>query len=110
MNVGDLYWVELPASGGHAQAGRSPAISAQEPTALPTVFIVPVTSQFHGLRCPGTVLVEAIKENGLRHNSVALVFQLTAVDRRYLTDRLGKASDQVMQQIWQAFDSLTGRA
>ncbi|MGH9855359.1 MAG: hypothetical protein ACREBD_36455 [Blastocatellia bacterium] len=39
-----------------------------------------------------------------------MVFQLTAVDRRYLADRLGGASEEVMKQIWEAFDSLTGRA
>ena len=29
MNIGDLYWVEFPTRGGHAQAGRRPAIIAQ---------------------------------------------------------------------------------
>src|SRR5438105_10499277 len=109
MNVGDLFWVELPARGGRAQAGRRPAIIAQAPSPLPTALIIPLTSQLDALRFPGTVLVEADKQNGLRHNSVALVFQLTAVDQRFITDRLGQASGQVMQHIWEAFDSLAGR-
>jgi mRNA-degrading endonuclease toxin of MazEF toxin-antitoxin module len=109
MNVGDLYWVELPARGGHAQAGRRPAIIAQRPSNLPTVLVIPLTSQQDALRFPGTVLVEITKENGLRNDSVALVFQLTAVDKRHVTNRLGKASEQVMDQIWQALDDLTGR-
>ena len=33
MTVGDVRWVELPARGGHAQAGRRPAIIVQ-PLAL----------------------------------------------------------------------------
>lgn len=109
MNVGDLFWVELPARGGHAQAGRRPAIIAQVSSPLPTVLIIPLTSQLDALRFPGTILVEANKQNGLRHNSVALVFQITAIDKRFITDRLGKASGQAMQHIWEAFDSLTGR-
>ncbi len=109
MNIGDLYWVEFPARGGHAQAGRRPAIIAQAPSTLPTVLLVPLTSQLDALRFPGTVLVEASQQNGLRHNSVALVFQLTAVDKRYISERLGKASDAVMAQIWSALDALTGR-
>ena len=68
MNVGDLHWVELPARGGHAQGGRRPAIVAQKTATLPTVLIVPLTSQLDALRFPGTVLVEAGKENGLRYN------------------------------------------
>ncbi len=110
MKIGDLYWVEFPARGGHAQAGRRPAIIVQQPSTLPTVLVIPITSQQDALRFPGTVLIEPSKENGLRHDSVALVFQLTAVDRRNLADRLGGASEEVMKQIWEAFDSLTGRA
>jgi mRNA interferase MazF len=109
VDVGDLYWVEIPSRGGHAQAGRRPAIIAQRTVALPTVLIVPLTSQLDALRFPGTVLVEASQQNGLRHNSVALVFQLTAVDKRYIFEPLGKASDAVMAQIWSALDALTGR-
>lgn len=109
MNIGDLHWIEFPARGGHAQAGRRPAIIAQQTSTLPTVLVTPLTSQQDALRFPGTVFVEANSGNGLRHDSVALVFQLTAVDKRYVGNRLGQASDQVMEQIWEALDSLTGR-
>ncbi len=109
MNIGDLHWIEFPARGGRAQTGRRPAIIAQQASTLPTVLVIPLTSQQDALRFPGSVLVEANKENGLRHDSVALVFQLTAVDKRYIADRLGQASGQVIDQIWEAFDSLTGR-
>ena len=109
MNIGDLYWVEFPARGGHAQAGRRPAIIAQTPSTLPTVLLVPLTSQLDALRFPGTVLVETSQGNGLRHHSVALVFQLTAIDKRYISEPLGKASDAVLAQLWSALDALTGR-
>lgn len=110
MTVGEVRWVELPARGGHAQAGRRPAIIVQSATGLPTTLIVPLTSQLDALRFPGTVLVEADSQNGLRRASVALVFQLTAVDRRYITDRLGNVSKEALEEIWLAFDTLTGRA
>ena len=109
MRVGDLYWVELRASGGRAQAGRRPAIILQQTSNLPTVLVVPITSQQDALRFPGTVLIESTKENGLRHDSVALVFQLTAIDIRHVTNHLGVASQEVMENIWQALDDLTGR-
>jgi mRNA-degrading endonuclease toxin of MazEF toxin-antitoxin module len=53
--------------------------------------------------------VEVSQQNGLRQHSVALVFQLTAVDKRYISEQLGQASDAVMAQIWSALDALTGR-
>jgi mRNA interferase MazF len=109
MNVGEIHWVELAARGGHAQSGRRPAVIAQTSLLLPTVLIIPLTSQLDALRFPGTVLVEADQQNGLRRHSVALVFQLTAVDKRFIADRLGQASVAVMEEIWHALDMLTGR-
>lgn len=109
MTVGDLYWVELPGRGGRAQAGRRPAIILQTISTLPTTLLVPLTSQLDALRFPGTILVEPDQENGLRRPSVALVFQLTAVDSRFVTDRLGNVSEQVLEEIFSALDALTGR-
>lgn len=87
MNAGDLYWVEFPARGGHAQAGRRSAIDVQSADAtsrLPTVLLMPLTTQLDALRFPGTVLVEVTPENGLTRPSVALAFQLTAVDKQFI--------------------------
>jgi len=108
VTVGELRWVEMPARGGHAQAGRRPAIIVQRTVALPTILLVPLTSQQDALRFPGTVLIEPDEENGLRQPSVALVFQLTAVDKRFINDRIGSVSAVVLNEIWSAFDELSG--
>ncbi len=112
MTVGEVRWVELVSKGGHAQKGRRPAVILQSQkvsTRIPTVLVVPLTSQIDALRFPGTVLVEADGDNGLRRASVALVFQLTAIDQRYLRDRLGKVSQTVVNEIFSALEELTGR-
>jgi mRNA-degrading endonuclease toxin of MazEF toxin-antitoxin module len=112
MNVGDVYSVEFPARGGHEQAGRRPAIVVQGRRAsaqVPTVLCIPFTSQLDALRFPGTVLVEADANNGLRKPSVALVFQLTAIDRRHVTTRLGSLSATTLAAIWKALDELAER-
>jgi mRNA-degrading endonuclease toxin of MazEF toxin-antitoxin module len=109
VTVGEVRWVELPARGGHAQAGRRPATIVQSTTSLPTTLIVPLTSQLDALRFIGTVLIEADAQNGLLRASVALVFQITAIDNRYITDRLGTVSKEVLEEIWSTFDKLTGR-
>jgi len=78
VKTGDIYWVEFPMRGGHAQAGRRPAIvvqSASATTQLPTVLFMPLTTQLDALRFPGTALVEVAPENGLKRPSVALAFQ-----------------------------------
>ncbi len=110
MSVGEVRWIDLPARGGRAQAGRRPAIIVQGIKSLPTTLIVPLTSQLDALRFIGTVLVEADSTNGLRRASVALVFQLTAVDNHSIADRLGTVSSETLKEIWTAFDKLTERA
>jgi mRNA-degrading endonuclease toxin of MazEF toxin-antitoxin module len=72
--------------------------------------LIPLTSQLDALRFPGTVLIEADAQNGLHRASVALVFQITAVDSRFIAEHLGSISTMVMQQLWSAFDTLTERS
>jgi mRNA-degrading endonuclease toxin of MazEF toxin-antitoxin module len=113
VKFGDIRWVDLPSRGGHAQSGLRPAIIVQSQSfseRIPTVLVIPLTSQLDALRFPGTVLVEADTQNGLRRASVALVFQLTALDQRYLKDLLGKVTTNVINEIWLAFDELVGRS
>lgn len=109
MTPGEVWWVEFPVRGGHAQAGRRPAIVVQRVKGLPTVLLIPLTSQLDALRFEGTELVEPDAQNALRRPSVALVFQLTAVDRRYLASKIGSVSGVVLAKIWASFDELTGR-
>ncbi len=69
MTAGEIYWVEFPTRPDHTQAGRRPAIvfqSAVASSALPTVMLVPLTTQTVSLRFPGTVLIEPDAHNNLR--------------------------------------------
>lgn len=48
------------------------------------------------MRFTGTTLIRPTAENGLRQVSVALVFQLRAIDRRRLQERIGSVSTEVL--------------
>jgi len=95
MNVGDVYSVEIPSSDGHEQSGARPAIIVQAirfEKQLPTILIVPLTSQLAAQSFPGTFLIKPDAENGLTMPSIALVFQLRAIDKRRLKRKIGKLS------------------
>jgi mRNA interferase MazF len=110
MNRGDVVWVEFPVGEGRAQAGRRPAVVLQNSSAaLPTVLVVPLSTQLDALRFPGTMLVEPDTTNGLRHSSVALVFQLRAVDRRFIGSRAGALSAAKLTEVFASLDEITGR-
>ena len=91
MKLGDIYWVELPARGGHAQAGRRPAVVFQSASAtaqLPTVLFLPLTTH----------------ENGLKRPSVALAFQLTVIDKQFIGAYLGTLSGAALDAVRRALD------
>jgi mRNA interferase MazF len=97
---------------GHTQAGIRPAVLLQEDQAtasLPTVLIVPFTGTQAALRFPGTVAVQPDGQNGLTVPSVALVFQLTALDQSNCLQRLGLLDPTTLDQIFAELDKLTGR-
>lgn len=109
MRVGEIYWTRLASRGGREQAGRRPSIIIQKDKTLPTILLVPLTTKQEALRFEGTVLIEPDSQNNLPNISVALVFQLTALDKNALETKIGKISDEKLQEIWQAFDEITGR-
>ncbi|MCX7688979.1 MAG: type II toxin-antitoxin system PemK/MazF family toxin [Fimbriimonadales bacterium] len=111
MQRGDIYWVELGEPRGRRQAGRRPAIVIQAQTfmeSLPTVLMVPLTTQLEALRFPATVLIEPDEQNGLRRPSVALVFQVAPVDRRYIYEQLGIVNIEQLSIIESVLCQLVG--
>lgn len=112
MNFGDVFWVEFPAHGGHAQAGRRPAVIMQAAAVsarVPTALLMPLTTQLDALRFPGTVLIEMDTENGLRRPSVALAFQMTVLDQGALGTQIGRLCFKDLQAVRDALDEVTGR-
>lgn len=111
MTPGDIYWVELPASGGREQAGRRLAIVLQDDAyaaGSPLVVVVPLTTATATTRFPATLLLPVTPENGLTAESVALVFQVRAVDRNALRGFIGAVTESQLQRINDFLGRLTG--
>jgi mRNA interferase MazF len=96
LRRGDIHWIEFPASSAREEAGRRPAIIVQADAvpALPTVLVVPLTSNPRASRFPGTFEAEASATTGLHARSVVLAFQLRAIDRTRVKERLGCLAPQ----------------
>lgn len=112
MKKGEVWRVSLPSAPGHTQGGIRPGVILQEDQgtrSLPTVLVVPFTSNRATLRFPGTVAVQPDGQNGLTVPSVALVFQLTALDRTDCLQPLGVLDPASLDQIFATLDKLTGR-
>lgn len=112
MNVGEVYLIEFPARGGHAQTGKRPAIILQKQEIsdkIPTVLAVPLTSQKHANHFPATIEIVPNDENNLNSVSIALVFQLAAIDKRYIKTKIGKISAEMLEKIFSELDKITGK-
>lgn len=111
MKIGDIYWVELPDAGGREQAGRRPAIIMQDDTygySLPTTIVLPLSSSIAALRFPGTAQIKASENSGLRTDSVALAFQIRAIDRGRIKDKIGVVSVAELSEVRSELAKLLG--
>jgi len=103
LNYAEIYWADLPPRGGHVQSGRRPVIIWQDLARfrVPTILVIPLTSQQRMLKYGGGGLIAPSTGNGLLHPSVALVFQLGAVDARWIGTRIGRLDDPDLAAIQQ---------
>lgn len=112
MKKGDVWRVRLPFGAGHTQAGERPAIIIQDDSfniSLPTVLVVPFTSTQAAARFGGTLVVHPDQQNGLTVPSVALVFQMSALDKRACLRQLGVLDQKTLDDVFDTLDKLTGR-
>jgi mRNA-degrading endonuclease toxin of MazEF toxin-antitoxin module len=75
---------------------------------LPTVLVVPLSSAIAALRFPGTALIKADNSSGLRTDSVALVFQLRAIDRGRIKEKIGVVCESEVGEIRSELGKLLG--
>lgn len=112
MSVGDVHWVDLPGVGGRSQMGRRPATIIQDDNyggKLTTILVVPLISSKGAMRFAATTLVAATPNSGLRNDSVALVFQCVAIDRRQVLEQMGRASNGERNEILAEVAKPTGQ-
>ena len=54
----------------------------------------------------GTFLIHPDSENGLERNSVALVFQLRAIDKKKLKNKVGRLNSSYLSELQKHIESL----
>jgi mRNA interferase MazF len=105
MVRGDVVELNLPPptpGGGHVQAGsRFGVIISRDEASLETEIIsyVPFTKNQKALRFPHTFLIDPSFTNGLTLPSVALVFQVTALDKRFISGLIGQLETKYIHLI-----------
>ncbi|MBD2490066.1 type II toxin-antitoxin system PemK/MazF family toxin [Aulosira sp. FACHB-615] len=92
--------LSLPDSDKREEQGNRPAIAVQTDIAVsPMLMIVPVTSSLGASRFPFTVRIEPSVLNGLTLLSVAMVFQMRAIDPKRIIRKIGELEPEYLVQI-----------
>ncbi len=93
---GEMYYADLGKGVGSEQEGYRPVVIIQNNTGnrySPTIIVASISSRISGKRkLPTHYYINA--EDGLREPSVILLEQLRTIDKRRLTQRIGKLSDE----------------
>ncbi len=109
---GEIWWADLPVPGGSGPRFRRPLVVVQgnplNQSRLPTVVCVPLTSNLAWEAAPGNTRLPA-KATGLPKDSVANATQLFAIDRSFLSTRVGKLAPKRLEQLMASIDVVLGR-
>ena len=101
MKKGDVYIADLSGSRGSEQAGIRPVLIIQSDKIskyTQTVVSIPITTNLRRAQIPGCVLLPK-GEGGLIQDSVALCYQIRAIAKSRLQNRIGSLSPPVLKQI-----------
>ena len=98
MKKGEIWLVELPSTNSHEQIGTRPSIVLSE-TEANIAIVIPLTSNVQALRFPHTIEIKPSDKNGLSVVSVALTFQIRAIDKKRFKKKIGELEDKTMNKV-----------
>ena len=98
MNKGGIFLVEMPSSKGHEQSGFRPAIAISD-SVKNTIILIPLTTKLNYSNSEYSLKITPSKENGLDLESIALVYQMRAIDVRRLKNKIGKVDKEILISI-----------
>ena len=107
LKRGDVVLVEIPLSDGHEQHGLRPAILVTGPI-RGLVTAIPLTTNQEALNFPSALEISPSKSNGLAYPSVALIYQIRAIDRKRCRTKLGRLSRSDVASLLKELKSYLG--
>lgn len=112
ISQGEVWWVDLRPPTGSEPGFRRPVVvvqgDAMNRSRIATVVCVPLTSNLKWADAPGNVLLSA-RSTSLPKDSVANVSQIVALDKSFLTERVGKISAARIELVLSGIDVVLGR-
>lgn len=112
ISQGEVWWADLDAPAGSGPGFRRPVVVVQSDalnrSRIYTVVCVPLTSNLKWSLAPGNLRLSA-RVTGLQKDSVANVSQIIAVDKGFLTARVGKLPRAKLELLLSGIDVILGK-
>lgn len=112
ISQGEVWWADIQRPTGSEPGFRRPVVVVQgdalNRSRIATVVCVPLTSNLKWADAPGNVLLAA-RTTSLPKDSVANVSQIVALDKSFLTERIGKLSAAKVELLISGIDVVLGR-
>jgi mRNA interferase MazF len=108
---GEIWWADLGPYRPREQTGRRPVVVWQSDTlsrVLQSILVVPLTTNLERAKLAGTAMIEAT-DVGPPQASVALAFQMRAVPKSCLTERIRTLTEAELAELELATDEALGR-
>ena len=99
MKKGELWILDFPSKTEREQAGTRPAIVMAD-TGTDLALVIPLTSNLQALnKLPNTLRINRSDENNLDKDSIALAFQLQALDKKRFITNIGNLKESYLKEI-----------
>jgi len=112
ISQGEIWWADLSEPIGSGPGYRRPVVVVQcdalNQSRVSTVVCVPLTTNLKWADAPGNVLLAA-GATGLSKESVANVSLIVAIDRRQMTECVGKLPRRQLELVLAGIDTVLGR-
>ena len=112
MRRGELWWADLGPYRPLEQTGRRPVVIWQSDVltrVLRSVLVIPLTTNLDRANLAGTAIIKASPKLGLPEDSVALAFQMRAVPKDALDNRIRDLTEKELTELELATDEALGR-
>ena len=90
--------IDLSHGTGHEQYGKRPAVLISD-TKTNIAIVVPITSNMEALKFPHTLIIAPDKQNKLDQKSIAMIFQLRAVDKTRIIKIIGRLNKNIVDTL-----------
>ncbi|MBI4298281.1 MAG: type II toxin-antitoxin system PemK/MazF family toxin [Chloroflexi bacterium] len=102
MRRGEIWWASLAAPRGSEPGYRRPVVVVQSDafnsSQIQTVVVAVISSNMRLAGAPGNITLEP-RQSGLPKESALNVSQIITLDKRYLTERIGRLPSKQLSDL-----------